>query len=155
MTMFSIGLGGVALFIVGVIVGKLWERLHAQHERERLTIQLVQAEAEEKANAEKLQWVEQAQERMREAFEALASEVLRSNSDEFRKHAYEQVEALLNQVKGDWETRKVELRNIVDPLKDNLEALDGHVRELEQKREGAYQGLQSQLHQLWRGPTFL
>ena len=36
----------------------------------------------------------------------------------------------------------------LDPLSSSLEKLDAHVRELESKREGAYQGLQEQLRQL-------
>jgi DNA recombination protein RmuC len=41
-----------------------------------------------------------------------------------------------------------ELRYIVEPLDKNLTTLGDRVRELEQKREGAYQGLQEQLREL-------
>ena len=99
-------------------------------------------------DAEKLQWVEQAQARMREAFEALAGQSLQSNAAAFTERAREQVQALLTQVRGDWTTQKAEMRNLVDPLQLNLDTLDQRVREMEQKREGAYQRVDEQLRQL-------
>ena len=67
---------------------------------------------------------------MREAFTALASEALRANS-----------EALVSRAKGD-------LKDLVEPLKENLTSLDGYVRELESARRGAYESLQQRLSQL-------
>lgn len=119
-----------------------------QEEKEQLKIQLAQLQNSREADAEKLKWIEQAQMHMREAFETLAGQTLQSNSVEFLKSAREQVEILLRQLRGDWQTHKAELQNLVDPLKENLTSINGHVRELEQKREGAYQGLQEQLRQL-------
>lgn len=64
-------------------------------------------------------------------FKALASDVLTTSSDQLVKRSKEQVAA------------------IVSPLQDSLQKLDEHIRNLEQKREGAYQGLQEQLRQLY------
>jgi DNA recombination protein RmuC len=86
--------------------------------------------------------------RMREAFEALAHRALASNSDQLLSRSREQLEALLKQVRGDWGTHKEEMRGLVDPLTKGLEAIDQHVRVLEQKREGAYQSLGEQLRSL-------
>jgi DNA recombination protein RmuC len=134
--------------LVGSLVTWLWGRAHAERENEQLRIQLAQLQAVREVEEEKLKWIEQAQEQMREAFQALASQTLQTNSDEFLKRSREQVETFLTQVRGDWNTQKVEIQSLVDPLKENLTSLDGHVRELEQKREGAYQGLQEQMRQL-------
>jgi DNA recombination protein RmuC len=86
--------------------------------------------------------------RMREAFEALAHQALASNSDQLLSRSREQLEALLKQVRGDWGTHKEELKGLVDPLAKGLDAIDQHVRVLEQKREGAYQSLGEQLRSL-------
>jgi DNA recombination protein RmuC len=142
-------IGGIVIgLFIGSLIMWLWERSRSGHENERLKIQLAQLQIAKKVEAEKLQWVEQAQEHMRDAFQALASQTLQANSDEFLKRASAEVEAFLNQTRGDWNTQRAELQNLVGPLRENLTALDGHVRELEQKREGAYQGLQEQLRQL-------
>ena len=117
-------------------------------EKNELLIQLAVMRKEKELDAEKLTWLEKAQTELRESFQALATQVMQANSDEFRKQAQTQVEALLGQMKSDWNTQKVEVQNLVQLLGKELDSLDKHIRELEQKREGAYQGLQTQLIQL-------
>jgi len=124
-------------------------------ESEQLKVQIARLEEERKANKEKLQWVEGAQEKLREAFEALASQALASNADQFIKRARDQLTSLLTQVRGDWGTHKEELKNLVQPLEKTLGAMDKQVRELEQKREGAYQSLEKHLGQLGQAQTQL
>jgi DNA recombination protein RmuC len=122
----------------------------SQKQNEALKVQLAQLQKSREVDMEKLAWIEKAQAHMREAFEALASQTLKTNSGEFLKRAREQVETLLRQVQGDWKTHKAELHNLVDPLKETLTSMSGHVRDLEAKREGAYRSLQEQLRQLAR-----
>ena len=124
------------------------EVLH--EEREALRIEGARLQAARTADAEKLQWAETARDEMRDAFEVLARRILESNSEAFLNRARENAQALLSQFKGDWKIQKSEIRQMVDPVKDHLAVLNGHVRELEQKREGAYQGLRTQLDQLSR-----
>lgn len=124
-------------------------------ENEQLKVQIARLEEERKASEEKLQWVEGAQEKLREAFGALASQALASNADQFLKRARDQLTSLLTQVRGDWGTHKEELKNLVQPLEKTLEAMDKQVRELEQKREGAYQSLEKHLGQLGQAQTQL
>jgi DNA recombination protein RmuC len=110
--------------------------------------QVAKLTTEREANQEKIQWVDRATEALREIFKASASEVLQGNSAEFLKHAREQLDNILNQVRGDWGTHKVELQTLVEPLKTSLEVMDTQIRALEQKREGAYEGLNEKLSQL-------
>lgn len=117
-------------------------------ENEELKLQLVRLTGDRRADAEKLEWVEGAQQHLREAFESLASQTLATNSDRFLKRAHEQLTALLTQVRGDWGTHKEELKNLVQPLEKTLEAMDKQVRTMEEKREGAYQSLEKHLGQL-------
>lgn len=95
-----------------------------------LRIKIAELNKEREADSEKLIWLDNAQKQMREAFEALASKTLQSNSEEFLKHSGEK------------------LVNVVTPLKENLAFLDKQVRDLESKREGAYKGLEEQLRNL-------
>jgi DNA recombination protein RmuC len=124
---------GLAAFLVGLFVGLVvWHRAksNADAERSDLKLQVNTLTAERKSDQEKLKWVETAQESMRDAFNALAGEALKSNA-----------EALTAEAKKD-------IASVVDPLKDNLTSLDTHVRALEQARTGAYKSIEQQLSQL-------
>ena len=100
------------------------------------------------ADLEKIRFLEDVERRLRDTFQALASQTLQTNADEFLKRARDQLQALLAQAQGDWSNHKTQLEGLLRPLQDILQNLDNQVRHLEQKREGAYQGLQEQLRQL-------
>ncbi|MBU0985977.1 MAG: DNA recombination protein RmuC [Proteobacteria bacterium] len=120
-------------FLVGLLIGlAAWIRARsaAQAAGESLKIRIAELEKEREADVEKLRWTEQAEFKMRDAFAALANEALRLNS-----------ETLARQAQGD-------LKTVVEPLKENLASLGGHVRELESVRKGAYESLQQQLTHL-------
>ena len=120
-------------FLVGLFIGLVaWyqARSTSQTEGEALRVRIAGLEKERETEGEKLRWTEQAESKMRDAFSALAGEALRLNS-----------EALSRQTRGD-------LKTVVEPLKENLASLDGHVRELEIARKGAYQSIQQQLTHL-------
>lgn len=141
-------------FTLGGLIMRLWDRAQGSPD-ERIKIELATLRQEREINTEKIQWIEQAEKNMCAAFEALASRALHTNSEELLNRAGQQMETVLGRVQEDWKTRKVELQNLVDPLRQNLSALDGHVRDLEQKREGAYHSLQEQLRQLARAHSEL
>ena len=82
------------------------------------------------SDQEKLAWTEQAEERLREAFTALAGETLRRNADSFSSRA------------------KEDLKGVLTPFQEKLLSLDGHVRDLEKARAGAYESLNSQIRDL-------
>jgi DNA recombination protein RmuC len=126
--LFIVG-GVVGLVVGGGLVWILWGQPKAKalaDLRTKFETQRVQREAD----AEKLTWLQDAQEQMREAFEALASQSLKSNADQF-----------LNRSKS-------ELSHLVDPLDKELDKLNSHIREMEEKRAGAYEGLQEHLKEL-------
>ena len=50
--------------------------------------------------------------------------------------------------KGDFENKQLKLEGLFNPLNENLNKLNDHVRELEIKREGAYKSLGAELKQL-------
>ncbi len=128
-------------FVLGVLSGLavgvfFWfrERLREGTITQDLKIKLAEVNKEREADAEKLQWVDRAQQEMRDAFEALASQSLHTNADAFMARAGEQLNGILGKM--------------VEPLTSNLDKLDMEVRELEKTRTGAYSGLQEQLRQL-------
>jgi DNA recombination protein RmuC len=117
-------------------------------DNERLRIEAARGDSERLAAAERVQWVEKAQESLREAFTALASDALTSNAEQYLARSRDQLVALLNQVRGDWGTHKEELKGLVAPLERSLVTLDGQIRTLEEKREGAYASIGEQIRTL-------
>ncbi len=136
-------------FVIGGVVGgaimKLWYKANSQGGDEALRIELAKLQNENQALTDRLEWTEKAEEKLREAFDSLASNSLRHNADAFLKQAQMQMTGVLNEVRGDWNTQKSEMQNLMMPVQENLDKLDGHVRSLEEKREGAYQALDQQL----------
>ncbi|MDM8518146.1 DNA recombination protein RmuC, partial [Desulfobacterales bacterium HSG16] len=121
-----------------------------RQENEDLKIELARLKEAGESDARRLEWVENAGEKMKNSFNALAGQALKANSDLFLDQAGRQVEGFLNQTRTDWKTHKAQVQHLMDPVKDRLYQLDEHVRELEQKREGAYQGLWQHMEQLAR-----
>jgi len=115
---------------------------------ERLRIDAARSDSERAAATERVQWVEKAQESLREAFTALASDALTSNAEQYLARSRDQLASLLNQVRGDWGTHKEELKGLVAPLERSLVTLDGQIRTLEEKREGAYASIGEQIRTL-------
>jgi DNA recombination protein RmuC len=124
------------------------ELSNLRKENTDLRAEIAELKKERETDKEKILWIEKAQAQMREAFHALASEALKSNAEEFLKHARTQLENLVTQMRGDLLNQKTELRSLMEPLENTLRLMDSQIRELEQKREGAYQGLKEQLRQL-------
>jgi len=130
--------------LLGVLIGlgiwlrarSSWERTDRslrdshEHETRSLREELAGLRQAREADAEKLEWSAQAEERLREAFTALAGESLRKNADSYSIRA------------------KEDLKGVLTPFQEKLVSLDGHVRELEQKREGAYESLNTQIKDL-------
>ena len=134
-------------FVIGGVVGGVIMSLRKSGD-EALRIELAKLQSEKEAQADKEEWIEKAEEKLREAFDSLAGKSLRHNAEAFLKQAQTQMTGVLNEVRGDWKTQKSEMQNLMTPVRENLDKLDGHVRSLEEKREGAYQALGQQLKEL-------
>src|SRR5512147_2702668 len=102
-------------------------------------------EAERAAAEEKLALVEDARARLTDAFKALSAEALRESSASFLALARTSLEKYQEGARGDLEKRERSIAELLSPVRDSLGKLDGHIRELEKTREGAYQALTTQL----------
>lgn len=133
----------LAGLLIGLAVRQAGARaLRRENERQRreaeeLRIRVAELETLQRADAEKLGWVEQAELKLREAFSALAGKALQDNA------------AMLSQRTQD------DLKGVVEPLRERLATFGEHVRELEKNRQGAYDGLREQLRALGEGHSRL
>lgn len=124
---------GLAAFLFGLMVGLVvWIRAKSAAESERTTLKekVATLEAEKRSEGEKLEWMGTAEEALRDTFNALAGEALKSNAQTLTAEARKDIDG------------------VVKPVRDQLLTLDQHIRELETTRKGAYDSIQTELSQL-------
>jgi DNA recombination protein RmuC len=124
------------------------ELAEIRQENLRLNRENAGLKEELRADEEKLRWLELAEQKLRDAFSALAGEVLKGNAEEFLKQSRAELTVFLQSLQGNLTTHKVELKGVVEPLEKILKQLDEEVRLLEQRREGAYQGILKEIENL-------
>ena len=108
------------------------QRTEAVHqENDRLRQALAEARARQQLDAERLAWLEQAEQKLGTSFERLARDVFTG--------------ALHDGDGAVADRSRQALERVVEPLRLTLAHLDTQVRELERERQGAYQGLRREL----------
>ena len=105
-------------------------------------------EEERKANREKLALIDEAQRKLADAFKALSADALQSNNQQFLALAKSTLETFQETAKGDLAKRTQAIDELVKPLKESLEKVDGKIGELEKTRAGAYAELREQVKAL-------
>ena len=156
MTLFVAIVFGL-LLAVGV-----WIVMRAQHGREivvvrsQLTAELAatraraEAEiaAERRASAEKLSLLKDAETNLREAFSALSSDALRQNNQSFLDLARTSLTEFQQTARMDLDGRHKAIEDLVQPLKESLNKVDGKLQEVEKNRIGTTSALTEQLRSL-------
>jgi DNA recombination protein RmuC len=102
-------------------------------------------EQERRQAGEKLAVVNEAQRKLADAFKALAADALSSNNQSFLELAKAILEKFQETAKGDLEKRQQAIQELVKPVKESLDKVDGKINELEKTRAGAYSGLNEQV----------
>lgn len=100
---------------------------------------------ERKAAQEKLALLNEAQSMLSDAFKALSADALKSNNQAFIELAKATLEKFQESAKGDLELRQKAVDELVRPLRDSLEKVDGKLGELERSRIESYSALNEQL----------
>ncbi|HSE30954.1 MAG TPA: DNA recombination protein RmuC [Pyrinomonadaceae bacterium] len=105
-------------------------------------------EEERKANQQKLALIDEAQKKLADAFKALSADALQNNNQSFLALAKSTLERFQETAKGDLEKKTQAIDELVKPLKESLEKVDGKIGELEKTRAGAYAELREQVKAL-------
>jgi DNA recombination protein RmuC len=144
------GVTGTAILslAVGVALGWLTAALRHARRAAALESELAALRREQDLAAERAAWTEKAEQQLRETFQALAANSLKSNAETFIARTREQLDAILKQMRGDWSAQKDQFAHLVQPVEKGLKTLDDQVRQLEQRREGAYKTLEQHLAEL-------
>ena len=103
---------------------------------------------ERKQAQEKLDVVNQAQQKLADAFKALAADALKGNNQSFLELAKATLETFQEAAKGDLDKRQQAILELVKPVKESLDKVDTKINELEKARAGAYMGLTEQVKSL-------
>jgi DNA recombination protein RmuC len=116
--------------------------------------QKLRAAAEKEAESQRSNLLEQrrllddAQVKLREAFQSLAGEALKASSDQFIELAKSKFDSLQKEAEGDLEQRKLAIQSMVDPLETALKDLRTEVARVESARQEAYGSLRSEVQLL-------
>ncbi len=105
-------------------------------------------EGERKGAEERLALLQEAQQKLSDAFKALSAEALQCNNQSFLDLAKMTLEKFQETAKGDLEVRKNAIDQLVKPLKESLEKVDTKIQEIERARTTAYVSLTEQIKQL-------
>src|ERR1035437_6230082 len=100
---------------------------------------------ERKAAEEKLALLNDAQNKLGDAFKALSSDALKSNNQSFLALANATLEKFQQGAQTDLTARQNAMDELVKPLKESLEKVDGKIAEIEKERTSAYSTLTEQV----------
>jgi DNA recombination protein RmuC len=157
--------GGV-IFIVagaalatGAVLGALVAQLRAVRRIEALRIELAAAQVRLESialqDADRLKLLEQSETRLRAAFDSLAGETLRTNSELFLRLSREALGRDQVIAQGALKERELAIAHLVEPLRAALERTEAQVQALERERRDAFTTLRTQIETLAGGQAQL
>lgn len=100
---------------------------------------------ERNAMQEKLALLENARSALSDTFKALAADALKHNAQSFMEWADHTLGRYRESARGDLEKRQQAIEAMVRPMRETLQQFEQSVKQLEQHRAGAYQGLREQI----------
>lgn len=157
-TLAVIALAAAALAL-GAVLGALIAKLRAAGRIEALRVELASAsvrlEASAMVDADRLKLLEDSEARLRAAFDSLAGETLRTNSELFLRLAREAMGREQAVASGALKERELAIAQLVEPLRAALERTEAQVRSLEAERREAFASLRTQIETLAGGQAQL
>jgi DNA recombination protein RmuC len=149
----------LAGLLTGALFGALFTQLRGARRIEALRVDLASAQARLEASTlqeeDRLSLLEQSETRLRAAFDSLAGETLRMNSELFLQLAREALGRDQAIAQGALKERELAIAQLVEPLRVALERTEAEVQSLERERRDAFSALRTQLEGLAGGQALL
>ena len=121
------------------------EHKHSQAENVQLKAAL---EGERRAATERITSFKNATDELSEKFKALSRDALKDNNQSFLELARATLEKFQESARGDLDSRQKAIDQLIKPLKESLEKVDGKIGDMEKARAGAYSELREQVKAL-------
>jgi DNA recombination protein RmuC len=148
-----------AALLTGMLLGALLSHIRDARRIEALRVELGQAQVRLEGNTardtERLEQLEHSETRLRSAFDSVAAETLRSNSEMFLRLARESLGRDQVIASGALKEREVAIAQLVEPLRVALERTEAQVQSLERERREAFASLRTQIETLAGGSAQL
>ena len=116
--------------------------------REQSSLLKADLEGERRAAQERKESFKEAAEELSEKFKALSRDALKDNNQSFLELARATLEKFQETAKGDLDSRQKAIDQLVKPLKESLDKVDGKIGDMEKTRAGAYSELREQVKTL-------
>ena len=107
-----------------------------------------QLHAEQQIATKQLATISEAERAMSDRFAALSVQALQQNTSAFLAQAETRFKTLQEQAKGDLDLKQQAVNGLVVPVQQALDKLEGHVREIELARVGAYESIKHHIEAL-------
>ncbi len=127
-------------------IKKLSEQLKSE-QAAKITAE-TRLEETQKNLEEQKRLLDEAAQKLKDTFNALSSEALKSNNQAFLDLARKTMENYISEAKGDLGKRQEAIDLMIKPLKESLQRYENQIREIEGARQGAYAGLTIYLNDL-------
>jgi DNA recombination protein RmuC len=145
----SLALSIAVALLAGFALGWLMAALRAQRNEKRLSVDLEVARSQLQTQAaleeERGATIERAQERLKNAFDALATESLRSNSELFLKLARENLGQQQLQALHSLKEREQAIEALLAPIREALKRTEAQISTIEKDRHEAFGAIRQHL----------
>ena len=138
----------LAALVIGGLLGYLIARVRAGVRIEQLRVELEAARV--RLDSEK-----ESEARLRSAFDSLAGQTLRANSEMFLRMAREALGRDQIVAQNSLKERETAIAQLVEPLRTALEKTEAQVQALERERRDAFTTLRTQIETLTEGQSLL
>jgi DNA recombination protein RmuC len=147
----ALAAGGLIGFLISQLrTARQLRELHVEREHARARLA-----AQESQGLERLAALTDAEQRLRDTFDALAGESLRSNSELFLRMARESLGRDQALAQGALKERELAIAQLVEPLRSALERTEAQILALERERRDAFGALRTQIESLTSGQAQL
>ncbi|HEU5174328.1 MAG TPA: DNA recombination protein RmuC [Gemmatimonadaceae bacterium] len=146
-TIAALALGAV----LGWLAGAARASAAARESAAKLAAAEARLDAERRGTEEKLAAMRDAEMRLTESFQLLSGNALRQNNEAFLQLAQSQFANLQQLTTADLEARHRAIGELVLPLRQTLEKVDGKLQQVEKERVGAYEMLIEQVRSMGEG----
>jgi DNA recombination protein RmuC len=149
----------LAALLIGGLCGYAWAHIRASRRIEAVRLELegarVRLEGSAREEAARLAVLEQSEQRLRSAFQEMASETMRANSDRFLQLARESLGRDQAVASSTLKERETAIAQLVEPLRAAIERTETQAQALERERRDAYSNLRTQIELVTAGQTQL